>query len=181
MCTLVSSDHAITLLTTLVQIWTTNQQGIRWQATGSCIQNALFFKEFLTYLLHTNNSPSSGANLLEDSWHVHHWILLAMRATWHTLQHWWSKQWSGSGLHLQLQRQLSGARCANHVPENQQYRACMGNRIATAGRESEMELPEREKNVREHNCKDKFKRILAICLAARKHSWDAQIILDLSQ
>lgn len=37
--------HTVTPLTTaLVQIWPSNQQGIRWQAAGCCIQNALFFK-----------------------------------------------------------------------------------------------------------------------------------------
>lgn len=37
--------HAITPLKTLsVQIWPSNQQGIRWKAADCCSQNALFFK-----------------------------------------------------------------------------------------------------------------------------------------
>lgn len=45
------------------------------------------------------------------------------------------KQWSGSGLHLQPQRQLGGARSATRVPESQQRRAGMGEGRGKAERE----------------------------------------------
>lgn len=57
----------------------------------------------------------------------------------------------------------------------------MGDESGTMERKSEIELPEREKNSREENFKDKLKRVWDIYLAACTHSWDPQKILDLSQ
>lgn len=57
----------------------------------------------------------------------------------------------------------------------------MGDPSGTMEREREMESPVKEKNRREENFKDKFKRIWDLFLAARKNSWDPEKILDLSQ
>lgn len=65
--------------------------------------------------------------------------------------------------------------------ESQQCGAPVGDPSGTTEREREMEAPEKEKNSREENFKDKFKRIWDICLAECKNSWDPHKILDLSQ